>query len=169
MQNLSNLRSRLSTSRIGKPPVPTIDLSLADPGDIEPNSTYIGRIISARFIHSSTQERTDKIDICIELLNIEGQRLGILNDYLFLSVRSMRRLKEFLIAAEIVTEGTAKTFCPPADALCEMLLKKMIGVVTKESLLMTQDDGSPVIEIASYISAEAAAEQYTDEQGEGQD
>jgi hypothetical protein len=165
----TKLKPRLASSRFAKPAAHLIDLTLADTGDIEAESTYVGRIISARFINPTSTDKLMKIDVCVEVLDTEGKRIGVLNDYLHLSARALRRLKEFLLAAAIVDEESYKTFHPDAVALCRSLTGKMLGVVTRESLSMVQDDGLPVIEIASYIAAGDAVEQFEDEQVEGQD
>jgi hypothetical protein len=99
-------------------------------------------------------------------LHVEMHQSDKLFDYLFLSARSMRRLKEFLLAAGIVTEETAKTFRPDVTTLCKSLPQQMVGILTREGVAL---DGTATIEIASYISAEQAVEQFEAEQGEGQD
>jgi hypothetical protein len=40
-----------------------------------PDSVYVGRIVSARLINPSSQERSAKIDISIELVDDAGARL----------------------------------------------------------------------------------------------
>lgn len=165
MQNLTQIRTRLGSVKVTSPAV-TIDLSLADTGDIEADSTYVGRVVSARFINPNSEDRSPKIDVCIEILGTDGNRIGVINDYLFLSARALRRLKEFLLSASIVTEETAKTFRPDVATLCRALPGQMVGFVTREGVAL---DGSPTIVIASYVSAEVAVEQYAAEQGEGQE
>jgi hypothetical protein len=164
MQNLTSIKTRLASSNIATP-IPVIDLSLADIGTIEFDSVYVGRIVSARLINPSSQERSAKIDISIELLDDTGTRLGVLHDYLHLSPRSMRRLKEFLMSCGLVNEENYKTY----ELNVPSFIGKLIGLRTKESTTMIQDDGSPLIEVATYFDPAEAAEQYASETGKGQD
>lgn len=161
MQNFTHRKSRLAASKF-VPPVPEIDLTLADTGTIESGSTYVGRIVSARLINPVAQgERTAKIDISFELIDAEGGRIGVLHDYLYLSARSMRRLKEFLMCAGIVDESNYREYKLNVSAF----MGKLVGIVTKESETMTQDDGSPLIEVAAFLDPTEAAEQHAAEQG----
>lgn len=170
MQTITNLKARIAAVKTVAVPVPpVIDLSLADNGSIEAESTYLARVINARVVNPTYSDKSPKIDLCLEVLDAEGNRMGVVNEYLFLSARSMRRLKEFLISAEIVTEETYKSFKPNALELAKMLPEKILGIVTRESTTLTHDDGTPVIEVAYYVPAVEALEESADEAGEGQD
>jgi hypothetical protein len=167
MQEIKPLKPRLSKSHLSNPNKVDIhiDLSLADIGDIEPEATYVGRILSARLIRPSDVERAAKIDITIEIVDLDGKRIGVIHDYLYLSDRSMPRLKKFLMAAHIVNEKTYRAYELDVPAIAGSL----IGITTRESTDRVNDDGDPIIEIASYLDPETAAQEYTDSIGEGQD
>jgi hypothetical protein len=80
MQNIANIKARLSAAKVASrtpstSPAPTLDLSLANTGDVQGGLTYLGRIVSGRFI--SPQDKTAKIDLCIELLDSDGKRIGV--------------------------------------------------------------------------------------------
>jgi hypothetical protein len=168
--NISQIKARLAASKIAAGPVnPVVDLSLSDSGSIEADSTYLARVMSTRLINPTQSDRAAKIDLCLEALDTDGDRIGVLNEYLSLSPRSMRRMKEFLISADIVTEETYRTFKLDAGELVKMLPEKMVGIVTRESPSVVNDDGNPVIEVGYYIPAVAAIGQAQDEAGEGQD
>jgi hypothetical protein len=153
MASITDLKVKLGIAKCVKTPSLTIDLSLADTGDIQPDTEYVGRIVSARLINPIGDERTPKIDICIEILNENEERIGAINDYLYLSVRSLRRLKEFLLSAGMETEANSKTL--DAGALCESLPGKMVTLTTRAGLTPR---GKEIIEVASYIVFEADAE-----------
>jgi hypothetical protein len=170
MQNISQLKARIAAAKtVAVPITPFVDLSLADSGTLEAESTYLARVVSARLVAPTSSDRTPKIDVCLEALDTDGNRIGVLNEYLYLSTRALRRLKEFLIAAEIVTEETYRSFKPNAGELTKMLPEKMVGIVTRASNSVINDDGSVVIEVAKYVPALAALEQATVEAGEGLD
>src|ERR1700720_4015459 len=106
MPDISDLKSRLERSKITKTSRHVIDLTLADSGKILPDTDYVGRVVSARLIipNSELTDKVSKIDLCIEIL--EGdQRIGALNENLFLSPRCLRRLKEFLLSAGLEKEA----------------------------------------------------------------
>jgi hypothetical protein len=168
--NISQIKARLAAAKtVASPVTPVVDLSLADSGSIEADSTYLARVISTRLINPTQADRAAKIDLCLEALDTEGNRIGVLNEYLSLSPRSMRRMKEFLISADVVTEETYRASKLNAGELVKMLPEKMVGIVTRESPSVINDDGTPVIEVGYYIPAVAAIEQAQDEAGEGQD
>jgi hypothetical protein len=66
------MKARLAKAQTGRTPQPkTLDLTLADTGSIEADSTYVGRIIAARYIREH-DDRTAKFDVSIELLDLTG-------------------------------------------------------------------------------------------------
>lgn len=87
-------------------PAPAIDLSLAEVGELEDGETYLARILGAKFINSAFEDRTPKLDICLQLIDPENNQLGVINTYLWVSARAMKRLKSFLLATEVVTTRT---------------------------------------------------------------
>jgi hypothetical protein len=76
------IRGGLDNSKIAKSPKHIIDLSLADTDSILPDTNYTGRILSARLIipNAALTDKVSKIDLCIEILGEDGQRIGALND-----------------------------------------------------------------------------------------
>jgi hypothetical protein len=123
MASITDLKAKIGAAKRVKTPSLTLDLSLADTGDIQADSKYVGRILSARLINPIGDERAPKIDICIEILGENEERIGAINDYLYLSVRSFRRLREFLLSAGMETEANSRTL--DAGALCESLPGKV--------------------------------------------
>jgi hypothetical protein len=156
MPDVNDLKSRLEESKVTETSRHVIDLTLADSGKVLPDSDYVGRIISARLIipNSELTDKVSKIDLCIEILDDVGQRLGALNDNLFLSPRCLRRLKEFLLSAGLETEANSKTL--DVGALCEMLPGRSVTINTKETILPRT--GQNVITIASYVAPETETE-----------
>jgi hypothetical protein len=156
MPDISDLKNRLEGSKVTKTSRHLIDLTLADSGKILPDTDYVGRIISARLIipNSELTDKVSKIDLCIEILDDDGQRLGALNDNLFLSPRCLRRFKEFLLSAGLETEASSKTL--DVGALCEILPGRLVTINTRESILPRT--GQTVIIVASYVVLEAEKE-----------
>ena len=154
--DLTTVRARLDASKTTRTPKHLIDLSLADTGGIQPDTRYIGRIVSARLIISNSKltDKVPKIDLCIEILGEDNERIGALNDNLFLSPRCFRRLKEFLLSAELETEANSKTL--DAGALCDILPGRLVTLNTRESVL--PGNGQTVIIVASYVVLEKETE-----------
>jgi AAA domain len=125
-----------------------IDLTLADSDKILPDTDYVGRVVSARLIipNSELTDKVFKIDLCIEIL--EGdQRIGALNDNLFLSPRCLRRLKEFLLSAGLEREANSKAL--DAGALCDILPGRLVTLNTTERYVSRT--GEKAVIVASYI------------------
>jgi hypothetical protein len=154
MPNINDLKNRLDASKSTKARKHIIDLSLGDTGDVLPDMDYDGRIISARLIipNAELTEKVSKIDLCIEILGDAGQRIGALNDNLFVSPRCLRRLKEFLLSAGLETEANSKSL--DARALCDILPGRLVTINTRESVL--PGTYQTVIIVASYSVRENA-------------
>jgi hypothetical protein len=164
---MSNISNHFKPAK----PAPTIDLSLADSGQLEDGKTYLATVNSAKFIHGN-EERSHKIDLCLKLINPEGEQLGVLNTFLYVSPRAMKRLKNFLVAAEVVTEETSKQFKTPADQIPALVVNKLLGV--RILALMETDNGAmgafintePRFEVEEYLSATEAMETVEEEKEE---
>jgi hypothetical protein len=131
---------------------------------LEDGKTYLASVVSAKFIHGY-EERSPKIDLCLKLINPEGDQLAVLNTFLYVSPRAMRRLKSFLVAAEVVTEETYKQFKSPADQIPTLVTNKLLGV----RLVELPDDGEniePRFEVEEFISAAIAMEAMEEEKEE---
>jgi hypothetical protein len=136
-----------------------IDLSLADTGNIQADTQYVGRVVSARLIDlsKSASERTSKIDVCIEILGDGEERLGALNDYLHISPRSLRRLKEFLLSAGLKTEANSNSL--NAGELCEALPGRLVTLETRTDVPLSGNPrGETQIVVGSYIVLEPGTE-----------
>jgi hypothetical protein len=158
MPNMQDIKARMAAaSKIpSKMPSHVIDLSLADSEAILPDTQYVGRIVSARLINSNPAltDRAAKIDVCIEILGNEEERIGAINDYLYLSVRSLRRLKEFLLSAGLEAEAKSKTL--DAGLLCDNLPGRLVTLMTRESL--RPGDRGTEITVASYMAFQSEME-----------
>ena len=123
----------------------TIDLTLALRGNVEPDETYLARVISARFIH--LEERTPKIDLTLEVLNRNEERIGILDDTLFLSSKAMKAKN----AEAFFTEEELQNNAVDPYELCKGLPGRPCGVLTRESL---RRDGETEVIVSRYVGAD---------------
>jgi hypothetical protein len=149
MPDIKDIKARMAASKI-TPKAHVIDLSLADSEAILPDTQYVGRIISARLINPNPAltDRVAKVDLCLEILGDQEERIGALNDYLYLSVRSLRRLKEFLLSAGLEDEASSKTL--DVGALCDVLPGRLVTLITRKTLL--PGDRGTEITVASYTT-----------------
>jgi hypothetical protein len=147
MSHIDQLKSKLGKAQAATPKI-VLDLTLADAGELTPDTTYLGRVVSARVV--AWEDRTPKIDLCVEVLNNDGKRIGVINEDLYLSIRALRRFREFLLAADL-PEDANNTALDPAE-LCGRLPGKHFGLVTQEGVHL---DGTPRIMIAQFIPIDA--------------
>jgi hypothetical protein len=158
--DINSLKAKVAAAKpVGKKSDLILDLSLADSGDIQTDTRYVGRIISARLIdlRNSGSERTSKIDVCIEILGDGEERLGVLNDYLHFSARSLRRLREFLLSAGLKAEANSKSL--NAGELCEALPGRLVTLETRTDVPLSGNPRSETqIVVGSYIVLEPETE-----------
>jgi hypothetical protein len=150
MTPISQLKAKLGKAKVNGNKV-VLDLTLAEVCEVEADKTYLARVKAARFIH--LEEKTSKIDLCVEILTNEGARIGIINDNLFTSIRALPRLRDLLLSAGL--EADAKSSALDPYDLCERLPEKRCGVLTREALAL---DGSTRVEIARFIPIDAIEE-----------
>jgi hypothetical protein len=91
----------------------------------------------------------------LEVLNAEGERVGILNTFLYLSLRARQQLKNFLVAAGVVTEDTYKTFKKPANEIAALSVGRPVGIVTKENP-PAYEGGEPTVDVRKYLAPDEA-------------
>jgi hypothetical protein len=144
MTEIDKLKAKLGKGKAVARPKVTLDLTLVDNGEIEADKTYLGKIFAARFIH--LEEKTSKFDICVEVLTPEGVRIGIINDYIYTSIRARTRLRDLLLSIGFDSD-TKNPSLDPFD-LAERLPENHCGILTRDVL---QKDGSYKVEIHRFI------------------
>jgi hypothetical protein len=150
MSPIDKIKSKLGKTKIATSKM-VLDLTLADEGDLTPDTTYLGRVVSARII--AREDRTPKIDLCVEVLNEAGNRIGVINEDLYLSLRALRRLREFLLSADL-KEDANNTALDPIE-LCERLPGRRFGLITREGVNL---DGTSRITIGQFVEIPAEEE-----------
>jgi hypothetical protein len=155
--SLADLKSKLGKSKVTTPKV-VLDMTLADSGDILADTPYLAKVVSARVIVPQDKTRTPKIDLCVEALDDDLNRIGVINEDLYLSIRARKRLKEFLLSAELTEDAVNPQL--DAEELCERLPGKMLGIYTSEGI---NTDGTKRIEIASFVIPEEVTLEVTAE------
>jgi hypothetical protein len=150
MSPIDKIKSKLGKTKIATSKM-VLDLTLADEGDLTPDTTYLGRVVSARII--AREDRTPKIDLCVEVLNEAGNRIGVINEDLYLSIRALRRLREFLLAAGL-KDDAKNTALDPVE-LCERLPGRHFGLLTAEGVNLV---GTSRITIGQFLEIPAEKE-----------
>jgi hypothetical protein len=129
MSSIDKIKSKLGKTKISAPKI-VLYLTLADEGDLEPDTTYLGRVVSARLL--VIEDRTPKIDLCVEVLSNAGNRIGVIIEDLYLSVRALPRFREFLLAANLPEDANNNAL--DAEELCTRLPGKYFGLITRRGV-----------------------------------
>jgi hypothetical protein len=144
MSSIDKIKSKIGKTKTSAPKI-VLDLTLADAGDLEPDTTYLGRVVSARLLVREGQ--TPKIDLCIEVLSNAGDRIGVINENFYFSPRALRPFREFLLAADLPEDANNKELDP--EELCTWLPGKHFGLITRYGVAPWT--GERRIAIAQYI------------------
>jgi len=150
--SLEQFGSNVNKTKAATPRI-VVDMTLADKGEIKSETTYLAKVKSARVIIPEQNPAKAKIDLCAEVLTNAGSRLGVINDYLYTSPRSLIRLRDLLRSCELQKE--AENPALDLDLVCELLPGKHFGLITQEGLNF---DGTKRIEIAHYIPVDLIEE-----------